>query len=209
MTLFIEGGRVKDTAEYPLRTGLREIARIHTGTFILTGNQNLVIAGVPDGQKSRVEALLEQYRIMAHQKISGARAGSIACVAMPVCPLAFADAETYLPKFMDRFDALLAGLGLKDEPMTVRMTGCPNGCARPFIGEIAMVGRAMGKYNLYLGGGFSGERLNTLYREMLDENQILAELKGILSRFKAERHSGERLGDFIHRCGLLVQAGRK
>lgn len=203
LTLFIEGGRVKDGADYALRTGLREIARLHRGTFILTGNQNLVIAGVEDSARPALQALLDEHAITAHQQVSAARAGSLACVAMPVCPLAFAEAETYMPLFMDKLDVILSGLGLRDEPIHLRMTGCPNGCARPALGEIGLVGRAPGKYNLYLGASPSGERMNTLFKEMLGEAEVLGELKVVLGKFAAERRPGEPFGDFVHRAGIV------
>lgn len=204
VTLFIEGGRVKDTPDYPMKTGLREIAGIHKGVFILTGNQNLVIAGVDAGMKPKIESLLENYGIAQHQNVSAARKNSLACVSFPLCPLAFAEAETYLPKFMDKLDVMLKELDLLEVPVNLRMTGCPNGCARPFLGEIAMVGRAPGKYNLYLGGTPVGDRLNRLYKEeMLSEEQLLSEINAVLSRFAKERQAKERLGDYLVRAGII------
>jgi len=203
ITLFIEGGRVKDTVDYPLKTALRAIAGIHKGVFILSGNQNLVIADISEAARPQVQSLLDEYGISAHQKISGARGNGLACVAMPVCPLAFADAETYLPLFMDKLDIVLAKHGLRDVPLNVRMTGCPNGCARPFLGEIAMIGRAAGKYNLYLGASHTGDRLNSLYKEMLGEQDILTILDGLLEQFARERQPGEMFGDFTVRKGIV------
>jgi sulfite reductase (NADPH) hemoprotein beta-component len=207
-TLFIEGGRVKDTVDYPLRTGLRKIAAIHKGVFILTGNQNVVIANISEADKPQIQALLDEYGISAHQDISAARGHGLACVAMPVCPLAFADGETYMPLFMDKLDAILIRHGLRDVPVNVRMTGCPNGCARPFLGEIGMIGRAQGKYNLYLGASHTGERLNVLYREMLGEAEILGLLDGFLAAFSKERQPGEMFGDYVVRKGIVKPAGR-
>ncbi|MBF0594621.1 MAG: NADPH-dependent assimilatory sulfite reductase hemoprotein subunit, partial [Candidatus Omnitrophica bacterium] len=200
VTLFIEGGRVKDVEGYPMKTGLSQIARIHRGTFILTGNQNLVIAGVEESARPAVQALLDQHGISAHQQVTGARGNSLACVAMPVCPLAFADAETYLPSFMDKLDAILLELGLKDVPVNVRMTGCPNGCARPALGEIAMIGRGPGKYNLYLGASHNGERMNTLFKETIGEAEILSLLKDLLTKYAANRQPSESFGDFVNRA---------
>ncbi|MEI6437130.1 MAG: NADPH-dependent assimilatory sulfite reductase hemoprotein subunit [Candidatus Omnitrophota bacterium] len=203
ITLFVEGGRVKDAPGYPLRTGLREIARAHQGSFIVTGNQNVIIAGVSEAAKPALQALLDEHGISAHQQVSGARGSGLACVAMPVCPLAFADGETYLPSLMDKLDPVLAELGLKDVPINIRMTGCPNGCARSPLGEIGFIGRAPGKYNLYLGASHSGDRLSTLYKEMLGEADILAHLRDVLSRFAKDRRQGESFGDFVHRAGIV------
>lgn len=208
VTLFVEGGRVKDTEAYPLKAGLREIARVHAGVFILTGNQNLVIANINAKDKPCIEGLLLTYGISTHQMITGARSNSLACVAMPLCPLAFADAETYLPLFMDKLDVILNEIGLKDAPINVRMTGCPNACARPFFGEIAMIGRAPGKYNLYLGASPTGDRLNILFKEKLSEEDILTELRPMLAQYSRERQKEERFGDFVMRKDFVKsQAG--
>jgi sulfite reductase (NADPH) hemoprotein beta-component len=127
----------------------------------------------------------------------------MACVAMPTCPLAMAEAERYQPELITKVEAILAENGLTDVPITMRMTGCPNGCARPYVAEIAFTGRAPGKYNLYLGGGFHGERLNRLYRENIGEAAILEVLDELLGRYARERQAGERFGDFLMRSGIL------
>jgi sulfite reductase (NADPH) hemoprotein beta-component len=202
VTLFIEGGRVKDTPDYLLKTGLKEIAKVHTGVFILTGNQNLVIANIPEAGKSVIEGLLEKYGITAHQKVSATRANTLACVALPLCPLAFAEAETYSPLFLDKVDQILKETGLFNDPLHLRITGCPNGCARPFLGEVGLIGRAPGKYNLYLGASHTGDRLNFLYREMLSEEEILNILRDLLGRYAKERQAGERFGDFVVRSKI-------
>jgi sulfite reductase (NADPH) hemoprotein beta-component len=203
ITLFIEGGRVKDVPEYLLKTGLKEIARIHTGNFILTGNQNLVIANIPPSQKPLIEALLLQYGIAARQNVSGMRLNSLACVALPLCPLAFAEGERYLPAFLDKLDVILKDLRLWEVPINIRMTGCPNSCARPLLGEIGLIGRSPEKYNLYLGASPSGDRLAVLYRPMLNEAEVLAVLQDLLTGFAAQRQKEERFGDYLVRCGLL------
>ncbi len=203
VTLFIEGGRVKDTPEYLLRHGLREIARVHRGTFIATGNQNLVIANIAATDKPLIESLLGKYGITAHQRVTAARGSSLSCVALPLCSLAFSEAERYMPSFMDKLDKVIVAAGLKSVPINIRMTGCPNGCARPFLGEIALVGRAEGLYNLYLGASHHGDRLNILDKEMLKEDAILAILEPLLQRFARERGPEEHFGDFVHRMGIV------
>ncbi|MBU0677072.1 MAG: assimilatory sulfite reductase (NADPH) hemoprotein subunit [Verrucomicrobia bacterium] len=205
LTLFIQNGRVKDAGAYSLKTGLREVAKIHDGDFRLTGNQNVIIAGISEENRSKVEACLKEYgmRDSCHQ--SGLRLNSMACVAFPTCGLAMAESERYLPGLLDKLDAVLAEVGLKDEPITIRMTGCPNGCARPYIAEIAFVGKAPGKYNLYLGGGFAGDRLNKLYRESLSEEETLRMLTPMFSEYAKERREGEHFGDFVIRKGHIAE----
>lgn len=209
-TLFIQNGRVLDTESYPMMTGLREIAKVHKGDFRLTPNQNLMISGVTDKAKPAMDKLLEQYGLVGTGQQSALRLHSMACVAFPTCGLAMAESERYLPDLMTKIEALLEENGLREEPITIRMTGCPNGCARPYIAEIAFVGKAPGIYNMYLGAGFHGERLNRLYKPSLKEDQILAELKPIFEDYAANRTEGERFGDFVIRQGYVdeVKAGR-
>ena len=204
-TLFIENGRVINHADQPIMDGLREIARIHEGTFRITPNQNLVIADIAPGARPRIEALMKTFGLDKLNRGSGLRLNSMACVALPTCGLAMAESERYLPDLVGRIDGILAGLGLADEPITIRMTGCPNGCARPYIAEIGLTGRAPGKYNLYLGGGFSGERLNRMVLENVAEPAILDLLREVLTRFAAERLPGEHFGDFTIRAGYVAE----
>ena len=128
---------------------------------------------------------------------------ALACVALPTCPLAMAEAERYLPGFIRQVEQRLGAHGLRDEPIVLRITGCPNGCARPYLAEIALIGKAPGRYNLYLGGDERGQRLNVLYRENIDEATILATLDAAFARFAAERQPGERFGDFAWRAALV------
>jgi sulfite reductase (NADPH) hemoprotein beta-component len=210
LTLFIQGGRVLDTPSYPLLTGLREIARIHDGDFRLTANQNLIIANISPAKRPAIEELLAQYGIRDSHLQSALRLNSLACVALPTCGLALAEAERYLPDLLTELEDLIEENGLRHDAITIRMTGCPNGCARPFIAEIAFVGRAPGKYNVYLGGGFAGQRLSKLYRESVRAEEIKALLAPIISRYAKERNEGERLGDFCIRAGYVaatVQGG--
>jgi sulfite reductase (NADPH) hemoprotein beta-component len=202
-TLFIENGRVIDRTGKPLLEAVRAIAQAHKGKFRLTPNQNLVVADVEPEDRAAIDALLARYGLAENGWTSALRVNSMACVAFPTCPLAMAEAERYLPDLVTRVEAILAENGLTDEPITMRMTGCPNGCARPYVAEIALTGRAPGKYNLYLGGGFHGERLNRLYRENIGEPAILETLGEILGRYARERSAGERFGDFVVRAGYL------
>lgn len=201
--VFVEGGKLGDRSGYNAKTALREIAKIHTGTFILTGNQNLVIAQVSEALKPQIEAILQAHEVLNTENLSALRQNAIACAALPYCALSFAEAERYLPVFNDKVDAILKENGLFDTPITIRMTGCPNGCGRPFLAEIAMVGRASGRYNLYLGASFTGDRLNKLYKEMLNEEEILNELRPLLADYAKTRTPGEYFGDFVIRKGYI------
>ncbi len=200
-TLFIENGRVSDLPGRSIMSGLRDIAAVHKGRFRLTPNQNLIVADVAPGDRPRIQALLTKHRLDESNGTSALRLNSIACVAFPTCPLAMAEAERYLPDLVTKIEAILADCGLAGEPITIRMSGCPNGCSRPYVAEIALTGRAPGKYNLWLGGGFHGERLNRLTAENIGEERILEILSDKLGHYAREREPGERLGDFITRMG--------
>ena len=203
-TLFVEGGRVLDTATYPMRTGLLEIARIHDGDFRLTANQNLVIANISVKKRSEIEALLEKYGMAHSHERSALRLSSIACVALPTCGLALAEAERYLPVVITNLEEDLEAAGLRHDAITIRMTGCPNGCGRPFISEIGFVGRGPDRYNLYLGGGHAGQRLSKLYREDIHADEIRGLLAPIFQRYAKELIEGERFGDFVIRAGYVA-----
>jgi sulfite reductase (NADPH) hemoprotein beta-component len=203
-TLYIEGGRVKDTERFQLRKGLRAIAdMLEGGDFRLTGNQNVVIGNVSEEQKPLVQQLLDEYGLTAHQEVSSLHQHSIACVALNLCPLANSEAERYLPSLIDKIHVLMDNHGIGEQPITIRMTGCPNGCGRPYLGEIGFVGRAPGKYNLYLGASFNGDRMNVLYREALNEEEILETLDPILGQYARERNPDEHFGDYLVRKELI------
>jgi sulfite reductase (NADPH) hemoprotein beta-component len=203
-TLFVQGGRVTDSPGYPMRTGLREIAKIHDGDFRLTANQNLIIANISAKKRSEIEALLEKYGMAQSHERSALRLASIACVALPTCGLALAEAERYLPEVITDLEAILEEVGLRHDAITIRMTGCPNGCGRPFISEIGFVGRGPDRYNVYLGGGHAGQRLNKLYRQDLLASEIKDLLSPILKRYAKERKEGEHFGDFVIRQGYVT-----
>jgi len=203
--LFIQNGRL----DLKWLDALRDVARIHTGRFRLTPNQNLIIAGVRSEERAAIDALLAEH-CLGQEAVSPLRRNAIACVALPTCGLAMAESERYLPGLLDKIEALLSDHGLAHEPITVRMSGCPNGCSRPYIAEIGLTGRAPGKYNLYFGGGFHGERLNAMVRENIGEAEILDVLAETIGRYAREREPGEAIGDFTIRAGVVreVTEGR-
>ena len=205
LTLFIQNGCVVDTDDSPIRTGLREIAKVHEGDFRLTANQNLIIANVSPAKRTEINNLLIKYKIDGCYDQSGLRLNSMACVALPTCGLALAESQRYLPDLIEELEAVLEELGLEKEPITIRMTGCPNGCARPYIAEIAFVGRAPGKYNIYLGGGFTGDRLNKLFKVSVKQDEITGILRPIFERYASERREVERFGDFVIRAGYVAE----
>ncbi|MED4140791.1 assimilatory sulfite reductase (NADPH) hemoprotein subunit [Priestia megaterium] len=202
-TLFVQGGRIADFEDYKLMTGLREIAKIHSGDFRLTANQNLIIANVSTEKKKQISDLIEQYGLTDGKHYSALRRSSLACVSLPTCGLAMAEAERYLPVLLEKIEAIVDENGLRDKEITIRMTGCPNGCARPALGEIAFIGKAPGKYNMYLGAAFDGSRLSKMYRENISEEEILNELRVLLPRYAKEREEGEHFGDFVIRAGVI------
>ncbi|WP_210516296.1 NADPH-dependent assimilatory sulfite reductase hemoprotein subunit [Hymenobacter terricola] len=205
LTLFIEGGRIHDLPGYGLKTALSEIANFHTGDFRLTGNQNLILANIEATHRSRIQAILEAHGAWpGTARQTALRQNSLACVALNTCSQAFAEAERYLPQLLDKLETVIRTHGLAQAGILIRMTGCPNGCARPYLGEIGLVGKAPGRYNLYLGANYAGERLNKLYREMLDEEGILRELTPLLAAYAAGRNQDERFGDFVIRQGYVA-----
>ncbi|SDO58032.1 assimilatory sulfite reductase (NADPH) hemoprotein subunit [Alkalicoccus daliensis] len=205
LTLFIQNGRVADHANYPLQSGLREIAKIHKGDFRLTPNQNLIVANVSEAEKENIERLVVQYGLTDGKENSALRRNSMACVAFPTCGLAMAESERYLPTLIDKLDDVLDNAGLREQEIIIRMTGCPNGCARPGLGEIAFIGKAPGKYNLYLGASFNGDRLNKLYRENIGEAEILEILEPMLRHYAKDKLPGEHFGDFVIRAEYIKE----
>jgi sulfite reductase (NADPH) hemoprotein beta-component len=203
LTLRLESGRVADLPTAKLLTGLREIARVHKGDFRLTPNQNLIIAGVAPEARAEIDALVAAHGLDGFSRSSPLRLNALACVALPTCGLAMAEAERYLPRVVGLMEERLAAHGLQDEKILLRITGCPNGCARPYLAEIALVGKAPGRYNLFLGGDVRGQRLNRLYRENIDEAGVLDALEPLFAAYARERQPGEGFGDFTVRAGHL------
>jgi len=198
LTLFVEGGRVADKNGFNMKSALREVAQVISGQFILTGNQNVVIANISSEEKKTVSKILKTNGVLPGE-ISGLRQNSIACVALNTCSLAFAEAERYLPSLVSKIEAILDQNKLFKEEIVIRMTGCPNGCGRPYLAEIGFVGKSEGHYNLYLGGNFNGTRLNSLYKETLTEEEILSELSPIIVDYAMNRELEEKFGDFVIR----------
>jgi sulfite reductase (NADPH) hemoprotein beta-component len=207
-TLFIQNGRVKDEDDYLLMSGLREIAKVHTGDFRLTPNQGLLIGNVSSQKKKKIEELIKEYGLTDGAQHSALRRNSMACVALPTCGLAMAESERYLPTLIDKLEPMLEEVGLRDEEIVIRMTGCPNGCARPMLAEIAFIGKAPGKYNMYLGGSFTGNRLNKLYKENIGEAEIIQSLQPIVTQYAKERREGEHFVDFVIRAGYVKEVRR-
>jgi sulfite reductase (NADPH) hemoprotein beta-component len=202
LTLFIENGRILDYPGKTLKTGCAEIAKIHKGDFRLTANQNLIIAGVPVDQKVYIEKLAREHGLMA-DNVSSQRKDSMACVSLPTCPLAMAEAERYLPDAVTEIEKLLAKHGMQNESIIYRVTGCPNGCGRAMLAEVGLVGKAPGKYNFHLGGDRQGTRIPRMYRENIDEKEIMSELDTLIGRWSKERNSNEAFGDFLIRAEVV------
>lgn len=208
LTLRIESGRVADRTGALLFTGLEKIAAIHQGDFRLTANQNLIIANVPASECMNIDRLVADHGLGRALNTAPVRRDALACVALPTCALAMSEAERYLPSFVDRVEALLAKYGIRENPLTVRITGCPNGCARPYLSEIALIGRAPGRYTLRLGADAVGQRLNVVYRDNIDEASIVTALDELIGRYARERHADERFGDFLWRVNVLKAESR-
>jgi sulfite reductase (NADPH) hemoprotein beta-component len=205
LTLFVQNGRVHDVAGAAQQSALRAIAQIHDGDFRITANQNLIVANVPTGKQATVERIAREAGLLAPW--SGLRRNAMACVALPTCGLALAESERYLPTLIDALDEKLAAHGLSADDIVIRMTGCPNGCARPYLAEIGLVGKGPGRYNLYLGAAFDGSRLSKLYAEDLDHAGIVAALDPLFAAHAARREQGERFGDFCIRAGFIAKTG--
>jgi sulfite reductase (NADPH) hemoprotein beta-component len=200
--LFVENGRIKDAGAYRLKTGLRRVAEQFKPDLRLTPSQNILLVNVPPGDRDGITRVLAEHGVPVENQASVLRRASIACPALPTCGLALAESERIMPEVLDRIEEVLSELGLEDEEIIIRMTGCPNGCARPFSAELGLVGRAPGKYQLYLGGNEAGTRLGQLFRQSVKSDDIANELRPWLSRFASERLGAERFGDFCQRVLL-------
>ncbi|WP_153800463.1 NADPH-dependent assimilatory sulfite reductase hemoprotein subunit [Foetidibacter luteolus] len=203
-TAFVESGRVLDTEEVQLKQAFLEIAQAEKANFRFTCNQNLIVADIKEEDKAFVENILSTYGVIANtEKASPVRRNALACVAFNTCPLALAEAQRYLPSLITKVEELMGKHKIQQEGISIRMTGCPNGCARPYISEIGFVGTNYGRYNLHLGSDVIGTRLNKFYKENLDEEQILAELDGLFGRYSSGRKKKESFGDFVVREGIV------
>ena len=205
LTLFVQSGRIHDDARAAQMSALRRIAQQHDGEFRVTPNQNLIVANIPLEKQQDIHWIAKEAGLLAPW--SGLRRNSMACVALPTCGLALAESERYLPDLMTALDERLSRHGLSQDDIVIRMTGCPNGCARPYLAEIGLVGKGPGRYNLYLGAAFDGARLNKLYAEDLAHDGIVAALDPLFAAYAAERQKGERFGDFCIRAGFIAATG--
>jgi sulfite reductase (ferredoxin) len=200
--LNVENGRIKDTPEMRLKTALREICRTYQPSIGLTAHQSIIFGDIAEGDRKGLEAILKKHGVKLSEEISEVRRWSMACVAWPTCGLSITESERALPGVIDKLEAELARLGLAKEQFTLRMTGCPNGCARPYNPDIGLVGKARGKYTVFVGGRLLGDRLAFIYKDMVPEEEITATLSPLFQYFKAERQGSETFGDFCHRKGL-------
>ncbi|WP_318836691.1 MULTISPECIES: assimilatory sulfite reductase (NADPH) hemoprotein subunit [unclassified Providencia] len=202
LTLFIENGRLIDLENKPLKTGVAEIARIHQGDFRLTANQNLIVAGVPESEKAAIEAIARSHGLMSDD-ITAQRENSMACVSFPTCPLAMAEAERFLPEFISQVESIMAAHQVANEHIVLRVTGCPNGCGRAMLAEVGLVGKAMDRYNLHLGGNRIGTRIPRMYRENITSTEILAILDELIGDWAKNRLPNEGFGDFVIRTNVV------
>jgi sulfite reductase (NADPH) hemoprotein beta-component len=204
--LHILSGRIKDLPGWPMKSALREIAQVHKGDFRLTPSQNLTISGVTTAQKGIIDGILAKHGLSGENKRSGLRLNALSCVALPTCGLALTESERVLPDLLRKFETVLGEAGLAEDAISLRITGCPNGCARPFLAEIGFVGRAPGKYALYLGASYNGTRLNRLVSPSITIDEALKLLTPVIKRYAIERREGEGFGDFCDRAVLPEDA---
>ncbi|MBX2999235.1 MAG: NADPH-dependent assimilatory sulfite reductase hemoprotein subunit [Caldilineaceae bacterium] len=197
--IYVENGRVRDEGDHLLRTGLRHIIGKFGPGIHITGQQNLLLSGFTTEQKDEINTLLAHYKIARIEELTNVRRNAMACPAMPTCGLAISEAERYLPDLITELEAEIADLGLGNEIFAVRMTGCPNGCARPYVADIGLVGQSLDKYAIYLGGNLEGTRLNILYRELIHKDNLRGVLRDVLLAFRERRQPGERFGDWAIR----------
>ncbi|KAA8725873.1 MAG: assimilatory sulfite reductase (NADPH) hemoprotein subunit [Ewingella americana] len=202
LTLFIENGRILDYPGKPLKTGLAEIAKIHKGDFRLTANQNLIVAGVSEKDKDAIETLARNHGLI-DDSVTEQRKNSMACVSYPTCPLAMAEAERFLPEFVTKVEGIMHEHGVGKEHIVLRVTGCPNGCGRALLAEIGLVGKALNRYNLHLGGNREGTRIPRMYRENISDTEILAIIDELVGRWAKERETNEGFGDYVIRAGII------
>lgn len=203
LTLFIENGRILDFPGKPLKTGCAEIARIHDGDFRLTANQNLIVAGVTPSKKQQIENIAREHGLI-EDEVSKQRTDSMACVALPTCPLAMAEAERYLPDAVSELEGLLSKHNVAEQSIVFRVTGCPNGCGRAMLAEVGLVGKGPGKYNLHLGGDREGTRIPKMYKENIGEQEIMQHLDELIGQWAKNGNSGEAFGDFVVRTGVIA-----
>ncbi|HMO64232.1 MAG TPA: NADPH-dependent assimilatory sulfite reductase hemoprotein subunit, partial [Verrucomicrobiota bacterium] len=200
LTLFVQAGRVKDVEGHRMKTALRQVAeQFPKIEFRLSANQNLILASIPEADRGAINSLLAGHGIRTENQATALHAASMACPALPTCGLALAESERALPGLVSRIEKLCAEVGLGGDEIVIRSTGCPNGCARPYMAEIGFVGKAPGRYQVWLGGNAAGTRLNRVWKDTLKEAELEAEFRPLLTRYASERQPGERLGDWVER----------
>jgi sulfite reductase (ferredoxin) len=204
----VDSGRIADVGAVRLRTGIREVVARVGASVQLTAQQNILLSDIRDEDREAVEALLDAHGIVTVDRISGVRRNSLACPALPTCGLAISEAERVLPRVMGDIDTALADIGLQGLPLVFRMTGCPNGCARPYVAEVALVGRSLDKYLLYLGGNAAGTRLARPFQDLVPLGAVADTLRPLFVRYRDERRAHEGFGDFCDRIGFdALKAG--
>ena len=197
--LFVENGRIRDAGTYRLKTGLRRVVERFLPEVRLTASQNVLLVNITPEHRGEIDQILVEHGVSPENPFSRTRLASMACPALPTCGLALAESERFLPDFLSRFEALLSELGMEQQEIILRMTGCPNGCARPYMAEVAFVGKAPNKYQIYLGGNEASTRLNRLYKDSVKTDELLNEMRAVLQKYLAERKEGERFGDYSAR----------
>ncbi|HHR5901292.1 TPA: assimilatory sulfite reductase (NADPH) hemoprotein subunit [Providencia alcalifaciens] len=202
LTLFVENGRLIDLADKPLKTGVAEIAKIHKGDFRLTANQNLIVAGIEEEDKAAIEQIALAHGLMSRE-VTRQRENSMACVSFPTCPLAMAEAERFLPEFVSEIEKIMTSHHVADEHIVLRITGCPNGCGRAMLAEVGLVGKALDRYNLHLGGNRIGTRIPRMYKENISSAEILSILDELIGQWAAERQPNEGFGDYLVRVEVV------
>jgi len=207
--LFVQNGRIKDEGSWQMKSGLRRVVEEFGPELRLTPSQNILLVNIEGQNRGAITKILAEHGVAVEKQGTVITRASIACPALPTCGLALAESERAMPDVLKRIEQLLAETGLKDEEIIIRMTGCPNGCARPLMAEMAFVGRAPGKYQVYLGGNTASTRLGRLYKESVRNEDIVSELRPLLERFAKERQGGERFGDYAERVLLKEAAAAK
>jgi sulfite reductase (ferredoxin) len=205
--IYVENGRVRDVGDRRIRSGLRALIQRFRPGVTITGQQNILLSNLAGEDKAAVEAILAEFGIATVEQLSNVRRNSMACPALPTCGLALAEAERFLPTVIDEIEQIAVDLGLEQDVFSIRMTGCPNGCARPYVADIGLVGRTLDKYTIYLGGNVEGTRLNTLYRELVVGSEVAQAVGTVLALYRDQRRPNERLGDWADRVGIdAIQA---
>jgi sulfite reductase (ferredoxin) len=199
--LNIENGRLYDNEDRQLKATLRSICNEFKTELRMTGHQSVIFTDIDEADKEKLIGFVKQHHVPTTEETSTVRRWSMSCVALPTCGLAITESERRLPSIIDGLEAPLAKLGLDKERFTIRMTGCPNGCARPYNADLALVGKAKGKYTLYAGGGWLGNRLAYIYKDLVPDEVVVDELVSIFAAFKANREEDESLGTFCTRVG--------